>query len=147
MRFRRSWVGVLAGLLLGLGVIILSAPSLNLISTQYTTPTLPAYLSVNTTLVSTTSNTSGNSQSVGPSGTISSTTTSGNSNTGQQGKSLSPSATFGVANYAQVSGFVRQPVMQTGFVLLPVLAAFLFGFMLYRASKIRNKEIEPPETG
>jgi len=117
MRSGRSVLGVMAGVLLALGVVALTGSGFN----PYT------------------SNTSGAPVSNPVSGTTSSTAT------GQEGQNPTFSASVGAVHLSQVNSIAKQPVTLTGFVLLPIFAAFLFGFILYRASKVRNEEEEAPE--
>jgi hypothetical protein len=44
-----------------------------------------------------------------------------------------------------VSSIASQPIDLTGFALLPILAAFLFGFAVYRVSRARNQEEGPQD--
>lgn len=117
MRFGRSALGVMAGVLLALGVVALTGSGFN------------PYVS----------NTGEVPVSYIFSGTIPSTTT------GQQGQGSIFSVNGLATPLSQVSSIAKQPATLTGFVLLPILAAFLFGFILYRASKVRNEEEEAPE--
>jgi hypothetical protein len=50
------------------------------------------------------------------------------------------------ANVAShLDDIARQPITLTGFALLPVFAALLAGFVLYRVSRARDEREEPPE--
>jgi hypothetical protein len=74
-----------------------------------------------------------------PSGTTSTTTASQSSSTGQgsQNNVLAFVATV-PASFSHLDNIARQPITLTGFVLLPIFAALLFGFVLYRVSRMRN---------
>ena len=140
MRSGTPALGVLAGVLLGLGVVALSATSfvpfgalhvpstsndlytLRQASTTTGTNSVPAAGSAsNSTKTATSETTSGSAQylqieSNGPAG------------------GSSPL-------YSRLDSIAQQPVTLTGFVLLPIFMAFLFGFVLYRASRGRGDEV------
>jgi hypothetical protein len=46
--------------------------------------------------------------------------------------------------YSNFDNIARQPITLIGFVLLPVFAALLFGFVVYRISRVRNEREETP---
>jgi hypothetical protein len=46
---------------------------------------------------------------------------------------------------SHLDNIARQPFTLTAFALLPVFAALLVGFVLYRVSRARNEREEPPE--
>jgi hypothetical protein len=46
---------------------------------------------------------------------------------------------------SHLDNIARQPITLTGFALLPVFAALLVGFALYRVYRVRNEREEPPE--
>ncbi len=46
---------------------------------------------------------------------------------------------------SHLDNIARQPIILTGFAFLPVFAALLVGFVLYRVSRTRNEREEPPE--
>lgn len=78
-----------------------------------------------------------------PSGTG---TASSNSTKGQGGWVLVPGTNAVPADIAShLENIGRQPIALTGFALLPVFAALLVGFVLYRVSRARNVREEPPE--
>ena len=116
-------MGVMAGVLLALGVVVLAGSGLN----PYA------------------SNTNGVPWAAGGSVTTSTTTTGRSSSTGQEGQKYLFGFAVGPAPLSQVSSIDKQPVALTGFVLLPIFAAFLLGFVLYRVSRVREEEEEPPE--
>jgi heme/copper-type cytochrome/quinol oxidase subunit 2 len=73
-------------------------------------------------------------------------TTSSNSTNGKGGWVLMPNTDAVRADVAShLDNIARQPITLTGFALLPVFAALLVGFVLYRASRARNETEEPPE--
>ncbi|MGD0478369.1 MAG: hypothetical protein ABSB29_09430 [Nitrososphaerales archaeon] len=130
MRFGRSVLGVLGGVLLALGVVALACSGLNPYVMQAISPTSnPNQTTGTSTKSMTTTNTSG-----APAMTSGSNTTN-----------YSPGyATGGAAPlYSHLDSFARQPITLTGFVLLPIFAALLFGFVLYRVSKVRNERKGP----
>jgi hypothetical protein len=71
----------------------------------------------------------------------------GSSSTNEQGKwILAPSPSAVQADVAsRLDNIARQPITLTGFALLPVFAALLVGFAIYRVSRARNEREEPPE--
>jgi hypothetical protein len=75
-----------------------------------------------------------------------STTTGQSPNSGLEVRNLTTGFTFGPAALAQVNSIATQPVTLTGFALLPVFAALLFGFALYRLNKARNEDEESSES-
>jgi hypothetical protein len=75
-----------------------------------------------------------------------STTGGLSSSPGQQGQNSTASVIFGSTDLAQVSNIAKQPATLTGFALLPVFAALVFGFALYRVYRGRDKEEESPES-
>jgi len=141
MRSGRSALGVLAGVLLGLGVVALAGSGLNLYGAQAPSatrsPPLYAYTSLQSATTASTSRTQAPRSVFGVS---SSTATAQNSSNLLGLPNSSSSFEAGMASLSQVNSIVRQPINLTGFALLPVLAAFLFGFVLYRMSKTRNEE-------
>jgi hypothetical protein len=128
MMFRRSALGVMAGLLLALGVVALAGSGLN----QYVMQASSPKSSLNPTTV-----TSARSM----------TTASSSGDSGSKTTNSSPGYTTEGATplFSHLDSFARQPVALTGFVLLPIFAALLFGFVLYRISRVRNEEEELSE--
>ena len=135
MRPGRSVLGVMAGVLLGLGVVVLagSGPNPYGMRAASSTPALPA-TSASSMQSATMTNTNGV-----PLRTLE-PNTSFYTAAGQTSSSAAATAPP-----SQVNSLARQPITLTGFVLLPVFAALLFGFVAYRASRRRNEEDEPPE--
>ena len=117
MRSGRSVLGVTAGVLLALGIVALAGSGLNPHA----------------------SNTNGVPGLYISSGTIPSTATS------QQGQGSIFSVNGLATPPSQTNSIAKQPATLTGFVLLPILAALLFGFVFYRVSRVRDEEEEPPE--
>jgi len=140
MSSERSVLGVMAGVLLGLGVITLAGPGLSLYGAQSssTSPSSPsaAYTSLQP---ATTTGTSGAQMPFSASGTISPTTTRQNSTNARGVQNSSMEFGADLASISQVNSIARQPINFTGLALLPVLAAFLFGFVFYRVSRPRNE--------
>jgi hypothetical protein len=124
-------LGVITGVLLGLGVVALASSGINPYGTH---TTMPQYRVLFTNSTSTqswnTANTFGSSGAA-PVANMTLGTIAGQP--------------VNAAPLSQVNSVVRQPITLTGFVLLPILAAFLFGFVLYRVSRARNEGEEPPE--
>lgn len=140
MRSGRSALGVMAGVLLGLGVVALAGPGLNLYGAQ-SASAIPRSAQTNETSVRSAVTTNSSEA-----GAAYSTATVQNSSAPQG--VLTPLFTFfGPASVSpsRVSSIARQPIDLTGLALLPILAAFLFGFVLYRVSRARNEEEELPE--
>jgi len=141
MRSGRSALGVIMGVLLGIGVVALAGPGLNLSAAQFAGPTYPPN---QTSIASGQTTTTSTVETPSPgSATSTSLTTTHNPGTG-------PSAIFNangpaVAQAAQVDNIPKQSAGLTGLVFLPVFAALMFGFVLYRVSKRRNAEAESPE--
>ena len=142
----RSVLGVVAGVLLGLGIVALASSGISPYGMRAASPTPTLYTTNGTSTQSvTTTNTFG--ASVAPRG---SNTTFGVdvgqiSSTGQKGQTNLASSAGAAAPLSQVKSIARQPITLTGFVLLPIFAALLFGFVLYRVSRVRNEREEPPE--
>ena len=90
-------------------------------------------------------NTFGNSVAVPGSNTTYTVIAGQNSSTSQKGQIYLYGVTAKVAPVSQVNSIARQPITLTGFVLLPIFAALLFGFVLYRVSRVRSEREEPPE--
>jgi hypothetical protein len=132
MRLGSSTLGVMAGVLLALGVVSLAGSGLNSYVMRATSPKSNLNQTTGTSTKSmTTTNTSG-----APANASGSNTTDYSSG----------SATRGVAPlYSNLNSIARQPITLTGFVLLPILAALLFGFALYEVSRVRSDGQEPPE--
>jgi hypothetical protein len=119
MMFRGSALGVMAGVLLALGVVALTGSGLNPHAMQATSPTSNPNQTTGTSAKSmTTTGTSG-----------APATASGSDTT-----NYSPGyTTEGAASlYSHLNSLARQPITLTGFVFLPIFAALLFGFVLYR---------------
>ncbi|MGD0146161.1 MAG: hypothetical protein ABSB53_04835 [Nitrososphaerales archaeon] len=117
MRSGRSVLGVIAGVLLALGVVALVGSGLNPHASN--TGEVPAsYIFYGTNL---------------------------STATGQQGQGSIFSINGLATPPSQVSSVAKQPATLTGFVLLPILVAFFLGFVLYRVSRVRLEEEEPPE--
>jgi hypothetical protein len=73
-------------------------------------------------------------------------TTGSNPANGQGGWVLMPSTNAAQVDVAsRLDNIARQPITLTGFALLPVFAALLVGFALYRVSRARKEREEPPE--
>ncbi len=146
MKPGRSALGVMAGVLLGLGVVALAGPGLNLYGTESsaTTPNSPsvAYTSLQS---ATTASTTGTRMPFSGSGTTSPTTTGQNSTIARGVANASLGFYADIASVSQVNSIARQSISLTGFAFIPVLAALLFGFVLYRVSKARNEEEHLPE--
>jgi len=132
MMFRRSALGVMAGLLLALGVVALAGSGLNQYVMQASSPTSGLNP---TTVTSARSMTTASSSGVQAMDSGSKTT---NSSPGYTTEGATPL-------FSHLDSFARQPVALTGFVLLPILAALLFGFVLHRMSRVRNEGEEPSE--
>ncbi len=142
-------MGVVAGVLLGLGVVALASSAgsgLNPFMTQAATfGSTPLQTNGTSTQSVTTTNTSGGPVAATGSNTTFVTIVGQISSTGQEGQNYFSGATVESAPLSQVNGIARQPITLTGFVLLPIFAAFLFGFVLYRVSRVRSEREEPPE--
>lgn len=124
-------MGVIAGVLLGLGIVALASSGINLYGTYTTTPQYSVFFTNSTSTQSgNTTNTFGSSVAASVSnmtlGTIA----------GQP---------MNAAPLSLVNSIARQSITHTGLVLLPIFAALLFGFVLYRVSRVRNDREEPPE--
>jgi hypothetical protein len=132
MRLGSPTLGVMAGVLLALGVVALAGSGLNPYVMRATSPKSNLNQTTGASTKSmTTTNTSG-----APANASGSNTTDHSSG----------SATRGVAPlYSNLNSIARQPITLTGFALLPILAALLFGFVLYKVSRVRNEGQEPPE--
>jgi hypothetical protein len=145
---RKSVLGVVAGVLLGLGVVVLASSGVNPLMMPAATlgPTPFQTNGTSTESVATTSTSGAPVYSI-PSGSASTTTVSQSSSTGQgsQKNALAFVATV-PAGFSHLNNIARQPIALGGFVLLPIFAALLFGFVVYRVSRARNEEEEPPET-
>lgn len=147
MRSGRSALGVIAGVLLGLGVVALAGPGLSLYGAQ-SASAIPRSAQTTETSVQfvTTTNSSEAAVINSVPGTAYSTAAAQNSSTPPRGPA--PLFTFsgaGSVSPSRVSSIARQAINLTGFALLPIFAAFLFGFVLYRVSKARNEKEELPE--
>jgi hypothetical protein len=142
MRSGRSVLGVVAGVLLGLGVVVLAGPGLNPAATwgnfSSLSPEQATYTSMKTVTTMTSTGV--------PRAAIGSNTTVSNSTDGQGERYfLFWAGSSAVVPASHLDGLAQQPISLTGFVLLPIFAAFLLGLALYRASKGRSEE-ESPES-
>ena len=143
MRSGRSALGVMAGVLLGLSVF-LAGSGLGSYGGLYASFT-------GNPVVTTSTSTSGQyAVKTNASGTwympSGAGTTSSNSTKGQGGWVLVPGTKAVPADVAShLDNIARQPITLTGFALVPVFAALLVGFLLYRVSRARNEREEPPE--
>ena len=140
-------MGVMTGVLLGLGVVALAGPGLSLYGAQGA-PAIRSSAQTTETSVQfvTTTNSSEAAVINSVPGTAYSTAAAQNSSAPPKGST--PLFTFsgaGSASPSRVSSIASQPINLTGFALIPIFAAFLFGFVVYRVSKARNEEEEPPE--
>jgi hypothetical protein len=147
MRSGRSVLGVVAGVLLGLGVVALASSGLNPFMMPAATfgPTSPQTNGASTQSATTT-HTSGAPVHSIPSGTTSTITSSQSSSTGQGSQNISLAFLANVpADSSHLDNIARQPITLTGLVLLPIFAALLFGLVLYRVSRVHNERDEPPE--
>jgi len=146
MRSGRSALGMVAGVLLGLGVVALAGPGLNMYGTQ-SSSAAPSHSSYTYTSLqsATATNTSGAQEPYSVLGTSSSTLSSQNTSNATEVLNSSFGFSAGFTTVSQVNSIVRPPINLTGYALLPVLAAFLFGFVLYRVSRTRNEEEEISE--
>ncbi|MGD0318556.1 MAG: hypothetical protein ABSB56_02520 [Nitrososphaerales archaeon] len=142
MRSARSALGVAAGVLLGLS-LVLAGSGLGTYGGPYASfagnPVVTT--STSTSVLSTKTNATG----IWLFTTGASIT--GSSSTNEQGKwILAPSPSAVQADVAsRLDNIARQPITLTGFALLPVFAALLVGFAIYRVSRARNEREEPPE--
>ncbi|MGD0318136.1 MAG: hypothetical protein ABSB56_00345 [Nitrososphaerales archaeon] len=142
MRSVRSALGVMAGVLLGLS-LVLAGSGLGSYGGQYASfagnPALTT--STSTSVLSTKTNASGIWYFTSVAGIASSNPTN------DQGRwVLVPGPSAVQANIAShLDNMARQPITLTGFALLPVFAALLVGFAFYRVSRVRNEREEPPE--
>ena len=163
---KRFGVGLAAGLLLGLGIIVASGglgsspaifgPALNpsqagasaattSVNSAATTLTLTATLSSSTSgspaySVNHTNSTGGSLSNIPSS--VSSTTTTGEKNlTAAQGSNgISPSYSSRIVSIGQ------QPLLSNAVIFVPVLVAFLLGAILYQASNRNRKESEKSQS-
>ena len=140
----RSALGVMSGLLLGLSMVLAG-------SGLGSYRGLEASFTANSVLTTTTS-TSWQYIKTNASGTwyvpSGSDTASSNSTKGQGEWVLGYSTNAVRADAAShLDNIARQPITLTGFALLPVFAALLVGFTLYRVSRARNESEELPEAG
>jgi hypothetical protein len=130
MRLGESALGVMTGVLLALGIVALAGSGFNPYATQATSPTPGQNSTASTSTRSmTTTNTSGAMAMV-----------SGSNKTDYPSNSNAAEA---APPYSHLDSFTVQPISLTGFVLIPIFAALLFGFVFYRASKVHNEEEEP----
>jgi len=144
MRSGRSALGLIAGVILGLGVIVLASPGINFNGTQFAGVSTPASQAsiLSTRTVTMTSAGLTVVLTVGETTSYSSASEYPITNGG-----TTANATFGVpVDYVEVNNIPKQPISVTGFVLIPVFAALLFGFVLYRISKTRNDRERPSES-
>jgi hypothetical protein len=143
----RFGVAVFAGLILG--VAIVAAASFTSYGSASPSVMAPAYqsrsvvtASATTTVTSITSavTTLSTTSQTQPSSAASNFTGSVANTQGTSQHSLFSYSSPAVAS--QLVTIARQP-LQSVVVLLPVLAAVLFGFILYRASRVRTDEEKP----
>ena len=148
MRSGRSVLGVVAGVLLGLGIVALASSGVNPLMMPAATlgPTPLQTNGTSTQSVATTSTSGAPVYSI-PSGSTSTTTVSQSSSTGQGSQKNALSFVANVpTGFSHLNNIAKQPITLGGFVLLPIFAALLFGFVVYRVTRVRNEEEEPPET-
>ncbi|MGD0477665.1 MAG: hypothetical protein ABSB29_05805 [Nitrososphaerales archaeon] len=138
----RSALGVMAGVLLGLSIVLAGSGlgSYGGLGASITAnPVLTT--STNTSVQYVKTNASGTWYIPSGIGTASS-----NSTKGQGGWVLMYGTNAVRADVAShLDNIARQPFTLTAFALLPVFAALLVGFVLYRVSRARNEREEPPE--
>lgn len=141
MRSARSTLGVMAGVLLGLG-IVLAGLGLGSYGGQYASFTGNPVLTTSTSVQYVKTNASGTWYIPSGVGTASSNSTN---DQGRWVLMYSPNAVQAdVASH--LDNIARQPITLTGFALLPIFVALLVGFVLYRVSRARGEREEPPET-
>jgi hypothetical protein len=132
----------MAGVLLGLGVVLAGSglsSSSGLYASFTGNPVLTTSTSISVQYVKT--NASGTWYI--PSGVGK---TNSNSTNGQGEWVLMPPGNAVQADIAShLDNIARQPITLTGFALLPVFAALLVGFVLYRVYRVRNETEEPPQ--
>jgi hypothetical protein len=139
MRPGRSALGVIAGLLLGLGVVALTSSGINSYGTHATQPRAILFVTNGTRIQSTNAtNTIGSSAAFSGSNTTFTVIEGQTSSTGE-GPTHLAGITAKAAPVSQMNSIARQPITLTGVVLLPILAALLFGFVFYRVSRVRNE--------
>jgi len=135
-------LGVMAGVLLGLS-LVLAGSGLGSYGGSYASFTGSPVLTTNTntSVLSVKTNASGVWYFISGRNIA-----SPNSTKSQDEWVLMPSANAASADIAShLDNIARQPITLTGFALLPIFAALLVGFLLYRVSRARNQREEPPE--
>jgi hypothetical protein len=151
MRPGRSTLGVMVGIMLGLGVVALAGSGLNLHAMQ-TASAQPNFSQTNgnstqsATIMQTASAQPNFSQTNGSSTWFVTATNASQGSVALHGNGTTFGSMVGKAPLSQVKSIAKQPIALTGFVLLPVFAAFLLGFVFYKVSRIRNEKEERPET-
>jgi hypothetical protein len=121
MRSGRSALGLVAGVLLGLGVVALAGSGFSASST----PAAPIQTGLDQTIVTSTQT---------------ATTTSASGTPGELLWTAAAVPVAGAASVSQVSSIPHQPIALTGIAFLPVVGAGVFGFVLYRISRARDEE-------
>ena len=135
MKSAGSVVGVLAGLILGLAVVAVSGHGLvQYIPQNYSIGSGPSQTTQNPSQQTATATTSGSSGVSPGSGTAYSTYTPGGTSAGKGSQNAPTTSARGI-ELAQVDNLARQPASLTVFVMLPVLAAVMFGIIVYRSSE------------
>ena len=146
MRSGRPVFGVVAGVLLALGIVVLASSGLNQYGMHAASPApIPFMTNASSIRSVTTTNSSGVPVKVPASNETFGTTVGQVSSTGQKGQMRLSTPAVGAAPLSQVSSIARQSITLTGFVLLPVFAALLFGFVVYRISRAGNEKDEDSE--
>ena len=142
MRSGTSVLGVLAGALLGLGVVLAGSgigPYSGLAASFNASPDQATHLSTSVQYVTTT-NASGVWYVPARGVTNGSTLTNG-----QGGENYNFAVNAANIPVSQLGNIARQPITLTGFALLPIFAALLFGFVLYWVPRARKATEEPSE--
>jgi cobalamin biosynthesis Mg chelatase CobN len=136
----------MAGVLLGLGVVALTGPGSNLFGAQSPSATYNPPSRTDASLQTAATTSAGGAQTpYSVYGATSSTTTGQNASNSAGAQNPSLGSRADIASPSQVNSIASQPINLTGLALLPVLAAFLLGFVLYRVSRTRDEEEDLPE--
>ncbi len=147
MQGQRFILGIFAGVLLGLAVVVPSGFVAFGTFGSFSAGPSPASLNkVSTTMSSSTTSIATSSGAVPAyttNSTVSataSTTSSSQTSTSQGPYDLVSSASAATPHASRLDSIVAQPILVTGFVLLPVLVALLFGLVLYTTSSASRRK-------
>ncbi len=156
MQGTRFVLGLAAGLLFGFAVIISSAFTFGTFGTFGTFSPASGLqnLGSNTSTTQTASTVTGSVTANGTapavpasaSNSTQATSTNSSGKVSASGGNVFYQSSFTPAHISRLDSIAQQPIALTAYALIPVIVAFLFGLVLYRASRTNTGKDRRPET-